>query len=262
MPAAIHAVPITRAPCVQRDHADPDRDGEDRAEDRRERHPRAADRDREGHAEGARAVGLAEAQRDHGQVGERERDHRPVGEQAGEELHVVRQGQREGDHRRDRDRHVRRAAAPVQAPDRARYLAVGGERVGEPRQAEHLPVHRGEQHRRRGGAHEVARDVEQDARLVGVDDRQHGRLDEAVAEGRAVAHHGRRHQAGDRHAQEQQHRRGDRGEHHPPQAAAAHADLARKARRGLHADHRHGRDAGGEDHVLPAAATPRGRSRR
>src|SRR5918995_130913 len=41
---------------VQRDHAHPDRDREDRAEDRWERHPRTANRYRERHAEGARAV--------------------------------------------------------------------------------------------------------------------------------------------------------------------------------------------------------------
>ena len=40
-------------------------------------------------------LGLAEAQHDHRQVRDRERDHRAEGEHAGEELHVVRQRQRE-----------------------------------------------------------------------------------------------------------------------------------------------------------------------
>ena len=97
---------VARALVVD-DDAEPHGDRERRPEHGRERHARAADRDRERHAEGARPVGLAEAERDHRQVREREGDHRAEREHAGEEVEVVRQREREREQRRDRDRHVR-----------------------------------------------------------------------------------------------------------------------------------------------------------
>ena len=88
-------------------------------------------------------VGLAEAQHDHRQVGDRERDHRPEGEDPGQELHVGGEAQR----RRPAPRRSVMAtygvrAFGVQPAHRARDLAVGGQRVGEPREAEHLAVQR------------------------------------------------------------------------------------------------------------------------
>ena len=77
------------------------------------------------------------------------------------------------------DHDVRGAAARVEAADRARDLAVGGERVGEPREPEHLPVHR---HEERGPRHRtdgVARRVAQPLRVERRHHAEHGRLLEA-----------------------------------------------------------------------------------
>ena len=195
--------------------------------------------------------GLAEAEHDQRQVRDRESDHRPERERAGQELEVVRDRQAEREHGGDRDRHVRRAALHAQAPDRARDLAVGRERVREPREAEHLAVDRDEQHRRGGRRHEVAARVDEPGGLVGVHDAEDRRLDEAAAERRRAALNRLRHQRGraDTDEQEQGDRRGH--DHNPAQAAPPDPHLAGKARGRLDPDQRHAGDAEGEDRVLP-----------
>ena len=113
-------------------------------------HAAAREPGRERDPERARAVRLAEAQHDHRHVGDRERDHRAEGEDPGEEARC------------------RAASASAKASTAAIAIATYGvpscgcsrptalgiwrlvaERVGQPRHAEHLAVHRGEQDRRR-----------------------------------------------------------------------------------------------------------------
>ena len=168
----------------------------------------------------------------------------------------MRHCQRERDGGGDRDRHVGGAAPSVEAAHAARDLPVGRQRVREPGEPEHLAVHRGEQHRRRGGPHQVATHVEDDPGLVRGDDGEHRRVDEAIAEGGVVVDHRRGHQCRNRHDDHEQQRRRDRGKHDPPQSAAADAYLPGEARGRLHADHGHGRDPGGEDQILPARGHP------
>ena len=166
MPASIQRAPMMRAPSWKSTTLSQTEHRQDNAEHRRQRHPRAADRHRQRHAERARPVALAEAQDDHRQVGERERDHRAEGEHPGQELEVVRQWRARTRSARPADRHVRRAAAAVEAAHSARDLPVGGERVGQPRQPEHLAVHAPRAASPRRSRPRRSGRVEQEARLV------------------------------------------------------------------------------------------------
>ena len=162
-------------------------------------------------------------------------------------------GDREGKghHGRDRDGHVGRAAAPMEAARGARDLAVGGQRVGQTGQPEHLPVHRGQQHGRGGRAHHVAGRLAQPVGVEGRDDAQDGSLDEAVSQRRPPVDDRLGHQGGRGDRDEQDHADGRAHDHHSAQAAPPHAHLARQAGGGLHSDHGDGGDDQSEQRVVP-----------
>jgi hypothetical protein len=127
---------------VRGHRGDPDREGGDRADDRRERDLDAADANVRRRPVRARELGLAVAEPDHGQLGRRERRQDAEAEEAGEERHVVldergADHERRRDERRGDDRLRRYERAPVQTPERARELAVLAERAGEAREARH-----------------------------------------------------------------------------------------------------------------------------
>ena len=226
MPESIQTPPTIRAPScrmITLIHAP----SENRApSDRRERHGALPEPERERQAEGARAAGLAEPQRDHRHVRDREREHRAEREDARQELHVVRQRQAEGDQRRRDDDHVGSAAARVEAAQRARDLTVGRERVREPREPEHLPVHRHDQGGRADRAHRVGGRFPEPFRVERRRHAQHRRLLERGAQGGLPALHRYRHQRGGGHPHEQDHRRDRADDDESPQALAADAHLA------------------------------------
>ncbi len=157
----------------------------------------------------------------------------------------------EREHGRDHDRHVWGAAQRAQTADSARYLPVGGERVRQPGEAEHLAVDRDQQGGRRGGTDQVAARVDEPFGLVRVHDAEDRRLHEAAAERRRTRLHRLSHQRrrADDHEEQQRDRR--RQDHNAAQATPAHPHLAGEARGRLDPDQRHAGDAEGEDRVLP-----------
>ena len=164
----------------------------------------------------------------------------------------MRDHEQEGDSRRQRDRDVGRSVAPAEAARRARDLPVGGQRVRQARQPEHLPVHRHDQDRRGGRPDQVARGVHQPAGLEAVDHADHRRLYVAAAQGGLAVHDRHRHQGRRRDSHEQHERHAGDDEDHPPKAAPPDANLARQAGRRLDPDQRDRCHHGRKQRVLPA----------
>jgi len=180
-----------------------------------------------------------------------ERQHRAEREHPREEVEVGAQDEAERDQGGDRDRHVRGAVGRVEAAEEARDLAVGDERVGQPRDPEHVHVDGLQQDQRADRAHDVAHRVHEPRGVVGGDDPQHGRLHERAGQVGAAVHHGHRHQGdnGDPDVDGENRRGGH--EHEPPQRAPPDADLAGQARGGLDPGESDGGDHGRERKVAP-----------
>ena len=104
---------------------------------RRQRHLRSADGDRERDPVGPRAIGLPEAQRDHRNMGDHERDQRAERVDPHEQLDVAREHERGARQRGGADHDERRPPPRAQPSDRAGDLAIGRQRVADTGDAEH-----------------------------------------------------------------------------------------------------------------------------
>ena len=149
---------------------------------------------RQRHAVRPVAVRLAIAQPAHRQMRDRERQHRAERVDPHQEVQILWDHERGGHRSGHDDQHVRRGAVRVQAPEPARDLSIGGQRVRQSRQAQHRRVGRRHQRQRAERGDRVSHHVGQVVRPQVRDDAHHGRVHIARAEfAVTTVHRQRRH---------------------------------------------------------------------